>query len=63
MARCPECGDTVLTNDGSEEKYSQEDEFTTVIETYYTCDCGCEFTVTETTTTKTEITRSREMQP
>lgn len=58
MVECPNCGHNIFQSVDSDEKYAQEDQFTTVVETYYVCDnCSCEFKKIETTTIKIEITK------
>jgi len=57
MVECPECGTHNTESQGSEQKYREQDQFQTVVETEYVCNiCGCEFTLREVTSRTTKIT-------
>jgi len=57
MVECPECGTHDTEYRDSEQKYGEQDQFQTVVETEYLCNiCGCEFTLKEVTSRTMEIT-------
>lgn len=56
MTRCPQCSSSLVHEEDSEEDYRGEDEFTTIIKKYFTCqDCQCEFTEIHTETVNITI--------